>query len=514
MTEKYVKPETGGGSPAGSGTFADPYNGLAIASGGGILSPGDILYLKDGTYLGEQMDMASTGAAGSPLVIKALNPGKAILDGNAKAQTFAINIGQKTYVHIEDLIITDYATNGIQFTCFSHAPTGCRVRRCHIYDLGTFGSGITTDPVKNNDASGFVLTDFVIEDNVVHDVGIYGIAIRSAVSQAVIRRNLVERAANTTTNGWGIAVLGQNSGLVTSSSWVNVSGQRYSFDLSLISTGHENNTVYEVIYNSGTLAGRYLLAPGGSGTDTFSSTTGSVEIDIGEDPNGKTFMFLYTPAASGVVIERNRVSATGNGGGNNDGVGIGLDDGMGSCIVRDNLVLDCEGDSFQFHNVTDSPLIYGNLSLRSGRTGFTVAGTGNSANVSLYHNVAVSETTSGFAVRRTSPGDTTTIKNCISLSTATGLDNTSGDINGTLTESSNGTFGHTTAGFSTSVVLEDPRLVGPEYLTELTDNYWSAGETVTGFHDVYPNQHGAWLPSIGRDDGGLAMQMLRRRRRA
>jgi hypothetical protein len=67
-------------SPTGTGTACSDASPCSLTTGLGKLVAGDTLYLKDGTYY-QTLDITKSGVVGSPVIVKAKNDGRAIIDG-------------------------------------------------------------------------------------------------------------------------------------------------------------------------------------------------------------------------------------------------------------------------------------------------------------------------------------------------------------------------------------------------------------------------------------------------
>ena len=112
------------------------------------LVPGDTLILQDGTYH-ESLNITVSGQVGNPITIKALNDGKAIIDGQGNKQT--VRIVDNSYLNIEGLRLQNsYRGAGgnahaVQITGDSHY---IQVREVTVYPFA--------DNIDNGDANDFM----------------------------------------------------------------------------------------------------------------------------------------------------------------------------------------------------------------------------------------------------------------------------------------------------------------------------------------------------------------------
>ena len=71
---------TGG---TGAGTYGDPWSlTYAVAGGGGAIGAGDTIWLRGGTYIGDQWICTLDGTSGNPITFRAYPGERAIIDGN------------------------------------------------------------------------------------------------------------------------------------------------------------------------------------------------------------------------------------------------------------------------------------------------------------------------------------------------------------------------------------------------------------------------------------------------
>jgi len=93
----YIAPN---GSDVSAGTSSAPWATFSKAMT--VLSPGDTLFLKNGTYY-QSLDITVSGTEVNPITIKAQNDGKAIIDGQGNIMPCRIN--GATGSHLHDIVV-------------------------------------------------------------------------------------------------------------------------------------------------------------------------------------------------------------------------------------------------------------------------------------------------------------------------------------------------------------------------------------------------------------------------
>lgn len=111
--------------------------GAALASA----APGDVILLGDGTY--GDIVVTADGAADDPIVLRAENPGGAVVDGQ-------IRLDGRSFVHVEDLVV--------QAQIKMNDATSVMIARCTIdtaeNGIIAYGSGVTDSYIVDNVISG------------------------------------------------------------------------------------------------------------------------------------------------------------------------------------------------------------------------------------------------------------------------------------------------------------------------------------------------------------------------
>jgi len=205
-------------SPSGS----DTNSGLSTSAPWGTfvyamtkLQPGDTLYLMDGTY-NQTLDVTISGTLGNPITFKALNDGKAIIDGQNIRLPFIIgklggNGPVYTDINVEGIVFKEgLPKNGI-FTIWdaqrinvrrvtSHGAT-TNDSESHPFIVNTSSNILIEDCLANN--RGFILINVHESDHVTvrRCVGIFGTFNRILGGQQVV-------------GGYGIEIYGSRDSLV------------------------------------------------------------------------------------------------------------------------------------------------------------------------------------------------------------------------------------------------------------------------------------------------------------
>lgn len=95
------------GSDAAAGTASAPWRTLSAAAP--RLRPGDTLYVRGGTYVGQGMQWTVSGTAAAPIWVKAYPGERPVFDGNASVGQFLWFRGGASHVVVDGLTVTRYA---------------------------------------------------------------------------------------------------------------------------------------------------------------------------------------------------------------------------------------------------------------------------------------------------------------------------------------------------------------------------------------------------------------------
>ncbi|HLI86686.1 MAG TPA: LamG-like jellyroll fold domain-containing protein [Bryobacteraceae bacterium] len=257
----YLSPN---GSDANPGTQSAPFR--TLARGVTVVNPGDTLILADGTYPddtpyggGGTLDwllyINKSGAPGSPITVKAQNPGKAVLDcGNAYngPQTgcngYIYFVGPASYWVLDGLVFANAYNTAIDMNAGTPAHD-ITFQRCTFTGIGQHYStldygyaGVYAGPGQYNlTFTGNTFTNIgrTGGTEISHDHGLY---LHS--SNSIITNNLFLGPIT----GWGVQTASGFSGLIANNTFAfnmnNHGGQLMLWDVSGGAVTVQNNIFY------------------------------------------------------------------------------------------------------------------------------------------------------------------------------------------------------------------------------------------------------------------------------
>lgn len=100
----FVSPS---GSDGAAGTVSAPWRSLSHAAP--LLRPGDTLYVRGGTFVGQGMQWTISGTAAAPIWVKAYPGERPVFDGNASVGQFLWFKDGAGYIYVDGLTVTRYA---------------------------------------------------------------------------------------------------------------------------------------------------------------------------------------------------------------------------------------------------------------------------------------------------------------------------------------------------------------------------------------------------------------------
>jgi hypothetical protein len=228
-------------SPTGSGSTCSTTSPCSLSTGLGIVSAGDTLYLRGGTY-SQTIDITKSGTASSPIVISGYQGETAVIDGGGSMGEYSpLFYIHGSYVHLKNIELTrggmglvitgnydiasyinshNHISNGI---LISGSSNGSIVEDSIVHDNceynkngagGHWASGLTAARKPNGaiirrntvyqnwgeGVSSYEATNTTIEDNIIHDnysVNIY----LSDTTGVVAQRNFVYRTGSLGSGG-------------------------------------------------------------------------------------------------------------------------------------------------------------------------------------------------------------------------------------------------------------------------------------------------------------------------
>lgn len=193
MAHYYVKPETGGGSPVGTGTSADPFNGFGNIPS---LSNGDVVELTAGTFT-EELTLQDKS-----VTIQGQGWDTTIIDGE-DTRTTCITVSSDTTGRtlVKDLAVTRGAENGIRCRNNLIQDYQVTVQKVKCYDLtqNTAAPGKCTGFVVRNQNNVTVDVRFV--DCIAYDCGRIGFDTQEFQGYIEYRRCTAYRCGSLGTGG-------------------------------------------------------------------------------------------------------------------------------------------------------------------------------------------------------------------------------------------------------------------------------------------------------------------------
>jgi len=208
------------GDNGASGDLTHPWQNVSYAADQS-LSPGDTVYLFDGTWYSETMNIDSSGNATHPITFTAYN-GTPTLDGEDYGVEYAVDIRYgPSYINISGLTITRYH-DGI----YARESTGIHVYNCTLHNLNHTG-------VYFYDAN-----TSSIDECKIHNIGWNNVMVTAnkfpPENVSITNNELYDNPGTTGTSGHNIIDL-FNDGSVYSLSDIDIIGNHlYNCDVSAI----------------------------------------------------------------------------------------------------------------------------------------------------------------------------------------------------------------------------------------------------------------------------------------
>ena len=277
------------GSDSNSGTEEQPFQ--TIARGVLDLSPGDILYVKNGTYTAWGRGMPSGASWDSPITIAAY-PGHSPVIVKSAQDVITLHFIDTSYIVIDGFVIDGTsAVNGVKITYESSIAHHIRIQNSEIayatvgifVTPGSDGNEFINLQVHNNGTTDFdhgvylTSSDNLVEGCSIHDNAGWGVHIYSggSANNNIIRNNTIYNNGRSGSRGDGI-FLSSGSGNQAYNNDVsgNIGGIRIDYGASNTYVG--NNTVH------GNPA--FSIFIGGSSSNTLiesNNTDGQAIIDEG-----------------------------------------------------------------------------------------------------------------------------------------------------------------------------------------------------------------------------------------
>jgi parallel beta helix pectate lyase-like protein len=147
----HVKPGPGGGS----GTAADPYQGLKQAQDGA--KPGDLILVHAGLYKGTFF-VSKSGEPGRPIIWRGADDGEAVIDGDPKAERLSVNGIEANRIH--DVWFERLTVRNCGKGLTAHNSARVVIRRCRFQSLDL---GIVCTVNDESRVQGFFISDNVLQ---------------------------------------------------------------------------------------------------------------------------------------------------------------------------------------------------------------------------------------------------------------------------------------------------------------------------------------------------------------
>lgn len=418
MADYYVEPETGGGSPAGAGTEADPWNGFGNITG---LVNGDTLYLTAGTFTeqllvtGVDVDIIGAGA------------GVTIIDGEDTRESACTlsSVGGT----ISNITFTKGSRYGLLISneTANFDPYKTKVRDCVASFCRTnfatvgYAVGFQVDNVNN------VISTITYENCIAHDNGRMGWDVQQ-MQGTLIRSRCTAHDNGDLYTGGGFFSHGWRTTKNTGTGWTSEGGNVWSRarDSGLDGFGGGRNDTDNDIFK---VPATPTATPNAGEMSLFGGTL-YLRLRDDADPNTKSITF----SRSNLTIIDTDLEAYDNGGYDAEhGTGIQYDDFSANITARGLKVYNNTGRglyTYQAYNADIAGVYaYGN--------GTYVGATGNQqANITLVGwDIELNNVTSTDATVAVSGGQgSQTIRNLISDNCTTVLRGDNGTTMGaTLT---------------------------------------------------------------------------------
>jgi chitodextrinase len=158
----YISP---GGNDSSSGSDSAPW--LTFSHAFTILQPGDILYLMDGTYSYSGNNTGSpdavlsvtvSGTSNNPIIVEALNEGKAVIDGQKVYN--CVSIRGQSWVEIDGM---NFINSGLDAVTVADGSTYISFRRDFVRDFGW-----ADDDCHSTGTAAFYTADSTVSDPTMH----------------------------------------------------------------------------------------------------------------------------------------------------------------------------------------------------------------------------------------------------------------------------------------------------------------------------------------------------------
>ena len=419
MTDFYIDPDTGSGS--GVGSEADPFAAWSEAT----FAAGSSYFQKRGTTTTTSVNLIVTGTIDNRIVFGSYGTGERPIIHTSTGNCITAN--GREYVTFKDFELIADDGNGIAvFVSDITAARGVLIQNIYVHDCQQIGISIAELPGK---ASYLAMTDDIIEDCESRDNGGHGISMSPALTDGCVIRRCTASNNGLVLNSWGIYMRGRGI-KCQSTQWNVVSGTVYQIDGVVYSSMQTGEIILDVAAPGRTFGGAtnpIHLTEGTYGalaSNEWAQSGDDVQIDIGENPDSKSIIFVTANTTGGIIedcIAHNHTDT------NADGVGIGFDHVTTNGIIRGCTSYNNDLDGIQV-NVCKGCKVFGNITygnlrgidlLSTDDVAFDVVASNNisfdngtnlycvrAPKASFYNNISTGATTEGLTVDTESTGAT------------------------------------------------------------------------------------------------------------
>jgi archaellum component FlaG (FlaF/FlaG flagellin family) len=151
----YVATPANGGNNSNAGTLAAPF--ATITKGVSMLSaPGDILYVRAGTYNEYVTIWNKTGSDSSPIRIMPYNNEDVVIDGTGTtASNAVVAIGESSHIRFDDFEVKNGPDTGIRV----YNAQYIRVRYNYVHDNQSFGIAVSSASASTRGTTHHIIVD-------------------------------------------------------------------------------------------------------------------------------------------------------------------------------------------------------------------------------------------------------------------------------------------------------------------------------------------------------------------
>lgn len=164
----YVAPS---GNDNNAGSLTKPWRTISRATDEGVLKPGDIVYIRTGTY-NEHVRPRTSGAVGNPIIYRNYPGETPIISGN-DGSSWRLAVLDQSYLRFEGLTFKDYVGGAIQVRTIAKDIVGIEIVD-NTFQNQTPESGSSSKTINVTPSStGNVVSQITIQDNQFFNMNTY-----------------------------------------------------------------------------------------------------------------------------------------------------------------------------------------------------------------------------------------------------------------------------------------------------------------------------------------------------